>query len=407
MNHLQIINRQYQLSLLLQKNKGFLFLRAMNFKTYRNMYAKKLFIIIVCFITLGLANGQSRKLVKIPDIPGYQTLKCDFHIHTVFSDGTVWPTVRVEEAWEEGLDAIAISDHIEYRPHSKDIVATHNRSYEIAEPLAEQRGIILIRAAEITRSMPPGHLNALFIRNANLLERENVTDALKEAREQGAFILWNHPGWKVQQPDTTLWWQEHTTLLRNDLMHGIEVYNSSEYYPEALDWAVGKKLTMFCNTDAHSPISMSYDLEDSHRPMTLVFARSRTSGGIKEALFGRRTAVYFDNTLMGQANILEPLFFASLKIDEVPLRLKNGDTKQVRIINNSDVDYELELVQPGVGFEAPKTVVLKAHHVTPIELSGNSEEVALSKNLEVYYRVKNMFVRSRENLVVTFSFRNI
>jgi hypothetical protein len=141
--------------------------------------------------------------------------------------------------------------------------------------------------------------------------------------------------------------------------------------------------------------------------MTLVFARSRTSGGIKEALFGRRTAVYFDNTLMGQANLLEPLFFASLKIDEVPLRLKNGDTKQVRIINNSDVDYELELVQPGVGFEAPKTVVLKAHHVTPIELSGNSEEVALSKNLEVYYRVKNMFVRSRENLVVTFSFRNI
>ena len=28
-------------------------------------------------------------------------------MHTVFSDGTVWPTVRVTEAWEEGLDAMA------------------------------------------------------------------------------------------------------------------------------------------------------------------------------------------------------------------------------------------------------------------------------------------------------------
>ena len=371
------------------------------------MNTKSLILFIVAFFAFQMVNAQSRKLIKIPDIPGYQTLKCDFHIHTVFSDGTVWPTVRVEEAWGEGLDAIAISDHIEYRPHSKDIVANHNRSFEIAEPLAAQRGIILIRAAEITRNMPPGHLNTLFIRNANLLERENVMDALKEAREQGAFILWNHPGWKVQQPDSTRWWQEHTNLLRNDLLHGIEVYNYNEFYPEAFEWALQKRLTMFGNTDVHDPIGMTYDLKDNHRPMTLVFARSRTSGGIKEALFARRTAVYFDNTIMGQASLLEPLFFASLKMDETPLRLTNGNTKQVRIINNSDVDYELEIVQPGVGFDAPKSVILKAYHITPVELSGNSQEVALLKTLNVYYRVKNLYVGSNENLVITFMFRNL
>lgn len=47
-----------------------------------------------------------RNEIRIPDLKGYRTLKCDFHIHTVFSDGTVWPTVRVEEAYREGLDAI-------------------------------------------------------------------------------------------------------------------------------------------------------------------------------------------------------------------------------------------------------------------------------------------------------------
>ncbi len=328
-------------------------------------------------------------------------------MHTVFSDGTVWPTVRVEEAWREGLDAISITDHIEYRPHSKDVIAGHNRSYEIAEPLAKQLDIILIRGAEITRSMPPGHLNALFIRNAVLLDRDKVTDALKEAREQGAFIVWNHPGWKAQQPDSTVWWNEHTQLLKSDLLHGIEVYNSSEYYPEAIDWANQKNLTMFCNSDVHGPIGMSYDLNNNHRPITLVFAKSRTAGGIKEALFSRRTAVYFDNTLMGNSSLLEPLFFASLDIPNSALRIQNETTNRINITNNSDINYFLELVQPGVGFDAPQNIVLKAHQITPVEISGNSVEVAQAKTLNVYYKINNIFVSSDENLIVTFSFRNL
>jgi len=370
------------------------------------MRIKKIFFLIILFFTVAFAQSQSRKIINIPNIPGFQTLKCDFHMHTVFSDGTVWPTVRVEEAWREGLDAIAITDHIEYRPHSKDVVADHNRSYEIAEPLAQQMGILLVHAAEITRSMPPGHLNTLFITNANLLERDDVLDALREARDQGAFIFWNHPGWKAQQPDTTVWWDEHTQLLKNDLLHGIEVYNSNEYCPEALDWANEKNLTMFCNTDVHGPIGMSYDVTNGHRPLTLVFVKSRTFGGIKEALFSHRTLVYFDNTLMGKPDFLEPLFFASLNFKKDPLKVSNGVSKKVDITNNSDVDYELELVQPGIGFDAPETIVLKAHHVTALMLSGNSDEVAQMKTLDAYYKVKNMQVSSEDNLVVTFSFRN-
>ena len=32
---------------------------------------------------------RARTPVRLPDLPGYRTLKCDFHIHTVFSDGLV------------------------------------------------------------------------------------------------------------------------------------------------------------------------------------------------------------------------------------------------------------------------------------------------------------------------------
>lgn len=365
------------------------------------MKSVRLFWILFSLFVFEMAFSQSRKTINIPNIPGYQTLKCDFHMHTVFSDGTVWPTVRVQEAWEEGMDAISITDHIEYRPHSKDINADHNRSFEIAEPLAKELKIILIRGAEITRNMPPGHLNALFIRNANLLERENVNDALRESRDQGAFIIWNHPGWKVQQPDSTVWWKEHTYLFKNKMLHGIEIFNG-EFSPEALEWANGNKLTMFGNTDEHGPT----DYNNGHRPMTLVFSKSRTQGGIKDALFNRRTVVYFDNTLIGESIYLNPLFFASLDFENEPLKLKNEESKIVFIKNNSDINYELELSQPGIGFDAPESISLKAHQITKLEITGNSEEVAVMKNLKAYYTVKNMKISNNANLVFAFNFQN-
>ncbi len=366
------------------------------------MYSKKIPLLLLFLFVLQISYAQSRRVINIPEIPGYKTLKCDFHMHTVFSDGMVWPTVRVQEAWEEGLDAISITDHIEYLPHSKDIVSDHNRSYEIAEPLSKKLDIILVKGAEITRDMPPGHLNAIFITNTNLLERDDAMEALKEARDQGAFIFWNHPGWKAQQPDTTLWWDEHTELFENNMLHGIEVVNNGDYYPEALDWANEKNLTMFCNSDVHAPMKA----KEGHRPLTLVFVKSRAKGGIKEALFNRRTAVYFGNTLIGKSIYLEPLFFASLDYDNSPLRLENKINKLVQIKNNSDIDFELELLQPGVGFDVQEKIILKAHHVTLLEISGNSDEVKNMKKLNVYYEVKNMKIASDENLVVTFSFQN-
>jgi 3',5'-nucleoside bisphosphate phosphatase len=86
--------------------------------------------------------GQTRKEINIPNIPGYQTIKCDFHMHTVFSDGQVCPTIRVYEAWRDGLDVIAITDHINYRlPKLKDSgylqVGNHNAPYDEAKLTAE------------------------------------------------------------------------------------------------------------------------------------------------------------------------------------------------------------------------------------------------------------------------------
>ena len=75
---------------------------------------------ILLFPILLFGQDPNRK-IEFPDIPGYQTLKCDFHIHSVFSDGSVWPDIRVQEALRDGLDAISLTERLEYPPHGEDL----------------------------------------------------------------------------------------------------------------------------------------------------------------------------------------------------------------------------------------------------------------------------------------------
>jgi hypothetical protein len=130
------------------------------------------------------AQAQRRNEIQVPNLNGYTTLKCDFHMHSVFSDGLVWPTVRVDEAYREGLDAISLTEHIEYRPHKKDIIADHNRSYELSQKQAKKLGILLIRGSEITRSMPPGHFNAIFLNDSNWNKRHIKTLSMRQKNKE-------------------------------------------------------------------------------------------------------------------------------------------------------------------------------------------------------------------------------
>lgn len=98
-------------------------------------------------------------------------------------------------AWQDGLDAIAITDHIEHRINQDLLNGDLNQSYKIAKTAADDMELIVIPGVEITRDKPLGHFNALFIQDANLIEKEDPLDSLAEAKKQGAFIVWNHPGW--------------------------------------------------------------------------------------------------------------------------------------------------------------------------------------------------------------------
>jgi len=350
---------------------------------------KRIFSLLLAVCVALPMYAQVRGHIAIPDLNGYVTLKCDFHMHTVFSDGSVWPSVRVGEAYREGLDAISITDHLEYRPHKDDIVATHNRSYEIAKSAAEASGILLIKGSEITRSMPPGHANAIFLTNSDALDTPEVMDAYRAAKAQNAFIFWNHPCWDAQQPDTTLWFDEHTQLLQQGLMLGIEVVNGGDYCPEAHRWCLEKKLTMIGNTDVHGP--MQHFAPGKHRPMTLVFARNRTPEAIREAMNERRTAVYNDENIIGEEKYLKEMFENALEVVKID---KGNNAVRITVKNNSDLTFHLKKTQHDARlvYFREYTIVPKGEHTINIRLEGGVT------GGDVNFIVENFLVRPNEGM---------
>ncbi|UCC23596.1 MAG: histidinol-phosphatase [Planctomycetota bacterium] len=352
------------------------------------------------FAGQGVCKPRVRDEVKIPDVGGYLTLACDFHMHTIFSDGRVWPEIRAEEAWREGLDAFAITEHIEYQRHEKDVRTNHNRSYEIAKGSAESLRLVIIKGAEITREMPPGHFNAIFLKDANALDVEEWRDAIKEAVEQKAFVWWNHPGWRGQQPDgKSIWYEEHTELYKKGWMDGIEIVNDDEYYPLAHKWALEKKLTMIGGSDVHTPTGLNYDFHTGeHRSMTLVLSKEKSEGAIKDALLNRRTVVYWRKNLIGEEKYLRPIFDGSIEILNPEVTIKGKGSAYVQILNKSEVDFELESAGEVEEISAPGSVTLYGEKVNLLRIRGKKEDVSGEKEMRLAYKVKNLWVGPEEGL---------
>ena len=359
---------------------------------------------ILFFNVFQIAISQERTEINIPDLPAYYTLKADLHMHTVFSDGEVWPTVRVEEAWRDGLDVIAITDHLEYQPHKNDLPINHNRSYELALPLAKSMGIILIKGAEITRPMPPGHFNAIFLKDVDLLDTETWKEAFLAAIKQNAFIFWNHPGW-LQTDEIPIWYYEHSEIFQNGWMNGIEIVNEFSYYPLTYRWAIDSNLTILGNSDIHPPVYHKYNFENKeHRAITLVFTKQKTKNSVRDALFNRQTAVYYKNKIIGDEKFLEPLFFESVKIISQKPVFQDNNKINVRIHNYSDINYSLISDTSFKDFNFPDKLELPAHKTVFLKIKSNKELNPGKNKIELPYFVSNLEISPGEALQINLEF---
>jgi|TARA_B110000438_G_scaffold148637_1_gene143145 3',5'-nucleoside bisphosphate phosphatase len=289
----------------------------------------------ITFITLAfifsygniLSKDKTNKNRKLffPNIDNYQTLISDLHQHTVFSDGLVWPSIRVDEAIYDGVDIISMTEHLEYQPHLEDIPnLDRNRVYNLTKKYAEnynsnlenENKLVVINGQEITRSMPPGHVNAIFIEDANTLLHNDSLSGILDANKQKAFLFWNHPAWSAQRSDGIAKLDEfHKFLISNNYLHGIEVVNEVYYSEEAFQIALDNNLTIMGNSDVHGLIDWTFEIPKyGHRPVTLIFSKSKKLSDIKNALFKGRTVVYYNDLLIGKEENLKPLIEKSIEV---------------------------------------------------------------------------------------------
>ena len=382
---------------------------------------KKLFLLTAAFATFATAAAQSiyyqdksnkdmmrhtlrnevlRNEIILPKVNGFQVLKSDLHTHTVYSDGNVTPEYRIQEAWTDGLDVIAITDHVEYRrwegqmvtflkgympegtkgtntnlvgksASEEGILSDLNLPCQVAKASAEQYGLTLIPGIEITRDpLTIGHYNALFIKDANTVYDADPIVSIKKAREQGAIIMQNHPGWRRKNLEVIEFEQK---VYAEDLIDGVEIMNGSEFYPIVVDRASEKQMFMAANTDIHSTTSRDYTSVGQLRNMTLIFAKDKSLDSVKEALMERRTLAYSYGTIAGEEQLVRDFFNACITYET--LFEKDGKQRKVRMSNPTSMTFVLNFGG------------------NPVQLRPfTSRDVTINKGKDVTFTVENLWI---------------
>ena len=299
-------------------------------------------------------------------VNGYNVYKADLHTHTIFSDGQVMPAFRVKEAWLDGLDIMAVTEHIEYRPRENEfvkylakyvdekydggvntkipskgpteegIMVDLNHCVKLSQEEARKYGILIIPGIEITRSgSRVGHFNALFTTDNNLIYDKDPVQAVRNAKAQGAIVQHNHPGWTRENIDFT---KTEEIVYAEGLVDGVEVMNGAEFYPGIIDRVQQYGQYISANTDVHSGTAIEYTLYGNLRPMTLIFAKEKTLEAVREALEAKRTLALGFNTVCGDEQLLNDFFAAGMKVSVIGENDKGVD---LAVTNMTSIPYTI------------------------------------------------------------------
>jgi predicted metal-dependent phosphoesterase TrpH len=356
------------------------------------MLTRRTFLLTLLLLPSVLPAQMTRLHRPMPKAGPYHVLKADLHMHTVFSDGDVWPATRVLEAWREGLDVLSITDHDDYRPHEKDVSLDLERPYAIARPLAEGMGLLIIPGVEITKG--DIHFNALFVKDHNAFRGKPLLEALTEARRQGAYSFWNHPGWK----GTAEWWPPIATAHADKLFQGIELVNGPTYYPEAHPWIEKFDLAIIGNSDIHAP-----SVDADARTLTLIFAKERTLAGVREALDAKRTVAWQDKALYGPSEMMDLLFRSAVKVPERAVSVPGSWYNGLPLENASAVAFDVKVLDAPAWLEVSPTRIAPAA-TTMLRLNAKPGAPSGSQSVRLRLSVTNAYTGPGKHLEVPIDF---
>lgn len=361
---------------------------------------KKLFLFLalaaLCFVDAAaqkkipetitfVQNAGRRTEIILPKVNGLNIYKADLHAHSIYSDANLTPAQRVQEAWFDGLDIFALTDHVEYRRHERNMLnflkgynggeAKKAVNYNVIRKAATEQGILadlnlptqltqkaakgygegllIIPGCEITREPKTiGHFNALFTTDNNAIYDTDPLQSLRNAKKQGALITQNHPGWSRKSCDITEFEQK---AFDEGLIDGVEIMNGFWFYPKAMRRCVEKDLYMLGCTDVHG-VTSTYKANGHFRTMTFVFAKENSLKAVRKALEKGMTLAYSSGNIAGRADLLQDLFKASVSYKYLSSNSKGKVT--YALTNSTSIHYSLRFGKKT--FEVPpfETVII-------------------------------------------------
>ena len=237
--------------------------------------------------------------------------KANLHCHTTCSDGKLTPA-EVKEAYRaHGYSAVAFTDHYLILPHTelcdKNFVALHGYELEIhadTEPVSQSKKTHLTLIARrpdnllqiayhrekyVKGNMRKMRATAVFDKNAPDYERvhspEGVSDIMQTAKENGYFVIYNHPTWSLD---------DYSDYAAYDGMHAMEIYNYSslnagfeEINGRVYDDILRGGNRIFCvgADDNHNAKPLDSKYSDSFGAFTVIKAPQLSYTALTDALF--------------------------------------------------------------------------------------------------------------------------
>lgn len=228
-------------------------------------------------------------------------------------------------------------------------------------------------------------------------------EVIREAAKQGAFIFWDHPSWPTKTEDggVTLSGM-HQQLLKEGMIHGIEVINGTNYYEDAVELALKHNLAMIGSSDVHGLTEWDYQLsKGKFRPVTLILAKEKTEASVKEALMDRRTIAWYNSLLVGPDKYVSPLIQSVIKVISANYQGSThmGEATIMSIVleNNSEVELTLENASAYSFQQSFETIVLPPRTQKTIFV----KTLKKLKNIEIPFTVKSAIIGVKKHPVWT------
>lgn len=232
-------------------------------------------LVSLVLVLTGIIAGTFINHVQVPapaERAGYKVVEADLHVHTFFNDGVLSPFALVWQARDQGIHAVAITNHNQV--FAAKIGRWFSRLID---------GPTVLVGEEITA--PGFHIGAIGI-NEHISWRQSALEVIDEIHRQGGIAIAAHPGnkYRVAFNENAI-----RKLDGAEVMHPV-AYASRDRWEQMRDFyrqaqREGRSLTAIGSSDYHWFNSLGLC-------RTYIFVRSADENGILEALRDGRTVVY-------------------------------------------------------------------------------------------------------------------